>query len=59
MFCNNKYEEVKTYEFKSQFEQARPSQCNHYLAMELSRRGIISVVKCNKCGKIKHIKTEF
>ena len=58
MFCKHNYKIIETYRFNSIIET------NHYItkaygseASRLMDRGIISVIQCNLCNKIKHIKT--
>lgn len=59
MFCRHKWNEVKTYEFKNQLTELRGCSMDGFTARDLAKRGVITVVKCEKCGKIEHIKTVF
>jgi len=57
MFCNHKWKLLSTHKFESELDKFSEAKMMTSVAIELSKRGVISVVQCEKCGKIEHIKT--
>lgn len=65
MFCFHKYKIEKTIEVESAFEQMVRSNAKTPSALDepcpnvswLFKRSIVSIISCEKCGRVKHIKT--
>lgn len=63
--CKHDWEVLKTERFEPKItkEQFIDLMRSTYLTMieqeHLLKSGIITVCKCKKCGKVKHIRTEF
>lgn len=61
MFCSHKYEILETHKFEekltSVMQLTRQVNFTSEMFNTLSKQGVISVVKCIKCGNFKHIKT--
>ena len=56
MFCKHKDEIIETYRFESEIGTFE-GRITNSLAIELSKRGVITVVQCDLCKRIKHLKT--
>lgn len=62
--CKHNWELLKTEKFEASInDYVNLRKGNFYLKDNetemLLRRGIVSIYKCKKCGRIKHIKTIF
>jgi len=57
MFCNHKWKSLSTHKFESELKNITEARMPSVIMTELSKRGVISVIQCEKCGKIEHIKT--
>ncbi len=60
MFCCHKYKTEKTIEQESAYEQIskRGSKLNiDAMGPWLFKRHITTIIRCEKCGKVKHIKS--
>lgn len=60
MIHKHKWVEVDTQRFDALIEKGNYEEVHGtYLIGQLTKRGVITVMKCEKCGKIKHIRTEL
>jgi len=57
MFCNHKWKLLSTHTFDSELKNVTEARMQTSLMMELTKRGVITVSQCEKCGKIVHLKT--
>jgi hypothetical protein len=57
-FCNHKWK-MENFKFENELDKFKDSniEMDEFTARELAKRGVITVAKCEICGKIKHIKT--
>jgi len=57
MFHRHDWIILSEYKFKNELQDFSGVKMDSFTANKLAKRGLITVVKCNKCSKIKHIKT--
>lgn len=57
IFHKHDWEILDTYKFDEELSKFRGVSMDGFTAKELATRGVITVVKCKRCNKIKHIKT--
>lgn len=57
IFCKHKWKHWKDFNFDEELSKFHGVTIPGYTADDLAKRGIITVVQCEKCGKFKHIKT--
>lgn len=59
IFHKHKYEIIETYQFENDLKNMHGVRMDGFTARELAKRVVITVCKCEVCGKVKHVKTEF
>ena len=57
MFHTHKWKMLSTHKFQSQLGEFNEMRAISSTVKELSKRGVITVSQCEKCGKIEHLKT--
>lgn len=59
MFCKHDWEVLESYRFDSIIEKMSKIGSFKSRSNGMFIRGVVSIVKCKKCGIVKHIKTEI
>lgn len=62
MFCKHKWEIIESYKFENELKDFITGfkgsiDIDSETSQELAKRGLITIVKCSKCSKVKHKKT--
>ena len=57
MFCKHKWIIIENHKIENELEKFRGVSMDGFLARRLATRGVITVVQCEKCTEVKHIKT--
>lgn len=57
MFCNHRYKTIKSERFDEELSKFNGVRMDGFTARSLAERGVITISECEKCGKVKHIKT--
>ena len=61
MFCKHKWKVISSTKFENELTKFIGSGCrlNGFTASDLTKRGVITVVQCEKCTKVIHEKIIF
>jgi hypothetical protein len=59
MFHIHKWNTLETFKFDNELNKFSGCRMDGFTAGDLAKRGIITVCQCEKCNKIKHIRTVF
>jgi len=59
MMCKHKWKIIETYKFEEELSKFWGARMDGFTAGRLAKRGIITVIQCEKCTNIKHEKTVF
>jgi len=57
MFHKHEWIRLSEYKFENELQNFSGVRMDGSTARDLAQRGIITVVQCKKCSKIKHLKT--
>ena len=60
MSCEHQWEEIRSYKFESEFDRIMEDltsiEMPAAIMSEVVKRGVITVVRCEHCGEVRHIK---
>jgi hypothetical protein len=61
MFHKHKWKIIETYKFGNELEKfiGTGTSLNCFTTKELAKRGVITVLQCEKCTTVRHEKTVF
>lgn len=59
MCFKHNWEVVENYKFNEELSKFSGVSMSGFIADSLSKRGVITVMQCGKCSKIKHIKSKM
>jgi hypothetical protein len=57
MFCKHKWKIIESYKFENELEKFRGARMDGFTARDLAKRGVITVLQCEKCTVTIHEKT--